>query len=274
MKMSYRQDNLNRGKKIKFYALVVVAVSFFFFSGFILIKSFDVLSVFAVPIWSAENRVKDGVDVFVSFFRSKQELEEENRSLKQALENMQFDLSNLSLLKQQNEELFVQMGRELTPTASSTIAAVLSGPNLPPYDDLIIDAGSNEGVSVGDRVISEPNIMLGEVASISNNSSKVKLYSASGVLTDVIIPTSQPMHVVATGYGGGTFNFELSNTVLLQKGMQLMIPGTNIYILGTIDNIEPDIANSSQKIMFKYPINLKNLKFVHVIKESVHGYLQ
>ena len=74
------------------------------------------------------------------------------------------------------------------------------------------------------------------------------------------------MHAVAVGFGGGNFSMDLPSSVPLQRGMQILIPGSDIYFLGVVDYISIDPITSSQKILFKYPFNIKNMRFVHIIK--------
>ncbi len=273
--MSYHQDSLKRTRKIRLFSLcLVLGIIFYFSSNFIIGKSFDLISSVAIPIWRAQNQVEGGAKITSFVLTSKRVLIEKNISLTEELSSAKLELKTLDLLKRENEELMVQMGRETTRKASSTIATVLSGPNVPPYESLIIDIGKNSGVVVGDRVIYQPNILLGEIVSVANNSAKVKLYSASGVLTDVFVPSDNLVRAVAVGYGGGTFSIELPSSVSVEKGMQILIPGSDIYILGVVDYVNIDPITASQRLLVRYPVNVKNIRYVHVLNGTVHEYLE
>ena len=273
--MSYHQDNLKKLEKIKFFSLfVMVGVVFYFFSNFILAKGFDILSSITVPLWKLEDRFRGDLNMISSLFRSKESLQIENEKLAAELDDAKLELDSLDALKQENKELMVQMGREIPEASKSVIAAVLSGPNVPPYESLIIDVGKESGVSVGDRVVYGPNIILGEIIRIYNRSSRVKLYSAYGVQTDVLIPSDKAWHAVATGFGGGNFSIDLPITIPVVRGLKILIPRSDIYILGIVDYIKIDSITSSQRILIKYPINIKKIRFVHVIKVSGNEYLE
>ena len=275
MKMSYPQDNLKRQKKIRLYALVVIlGIVFLFTSGLILTKGYDLLSYVAIPLWRFEFLIRGNLSDFKSILMSKRSLEAVNEKLQTELDNIKIQLLSMNAVEQENSALMIEMGREVPTNASSTITRVLSGPNIPPYDSLIIDAGRNEGVSVGDRVISEPNIMLGEVVQVSGYSAKVRLYSAYGSRTDVLIPAGEPLHAVAYGYGGGDFYIELPDIISIEKDMEVLIPGRNNYILGTVGYIEADPNISSQKILVRYPVNIKNIRYVHVLKMLTNEYIR
>ncbi len=274
MKMSYRQDNLRRVKKIKIFSLFVISgIVFYFFSNIILNQGFNVLSFITLPIWRLENGVRDSLSGVLAFFETKDQLQAENYKLASELDSANLELGSLHSLEQENEQLMVEMGRQVPKKATSTLVAVLSGPNIPPYEDLIIDVGKNYGVSVGDRVIYEPNVILGEVNQVFERSAKVKLYSASGVQTDILIPSTKPWHAVAIGYGGGNFYVNLPISIAVATGAQILIPGSNLYTLGVVDYVKVDQTIGSEQVLIRYPINIKNLRFVHVIK-SANGLLE
>lgn len=270
--MSFHQDNLKRVKNIRFYFLLLISgVIFYIFSGVILSAGYNFLSIVTIPIWKVESRLGDGFGNLMALLKSKQSLNLENKRLQNELDNTKLRLYSTVLLQQENKELMVQMGREVTEDSRSIIATVLSGPNIPPYESLIIDIGRDQGISVGDRVIYEPNIVLGEISQVYERSSKVKLYSMSGTLTDVLISNSEKsLHTIATGYAGGNFYIELPSDIVLERGIRVLIPGSDIYILGVVDYIEVDPVTASQKVLVKYPINIKNIRFVHVVKISTN----
>lgn len=267
MKMSYHQDNLRRTKNIRFsILLMIVGVVFYFSTGFILDRAYILLSIITTPMMTLEKQVFSGLANLSSVVRSKQLLQAKNDLLLGELHSLKLDIESLELLKQENKELKIQMGRELADSSRSILASVLSGPNIPPYESLIIDVGRDHDISVGDRVIYQPNIVLGQIEQVFESSSKVRLYSASGANTDVLIPAEDSVRAIASGYGGGNFFIDLPNGVNLERGMKLLIPGSDIYILGTIDFIQVDPVTSSQKVLAKYPVNVKNIRFVHVVK--------
>ncbi|MDO8493684.1 MAG: rod shape-determining protein MreC [bacterium] len=253
---------------------LAIGVVFYFASGFILSSGFKFLSFVTVPLWKLENNVKDGTGSFRSLFKSKISLEEENRRQTLELENLRIKLESLSSVKKENEDLMSEMGRVIPQTEDPIIASVLSGPNIPPYGNLIIDVGREQDISVGDRVVYSPNVVIGEVSQVFARVSRVKLYSTDGTQTDVMILADVPIHAVVKGYGGGNFFVELPSSVALSIGNEIFIPGSDNYILGVIDNIDIDPITSSQGVLIKYPMNIKNIRFVHVIRGSNDEYLE
>ncbi len=273
--MSYRQDNLRGLKNTRFLLVILfVAIIFYFFSNFILNKGFDILSFVALPLWRLENWAEDSLGQGRLFFRSKKALLEENQKISYELDNIKMELDASYSLKEQNQELMVQMGREVPAKSTLILANILSGPNVPPYESLIVDVSKIDGVSVGDRVIYGPNILLGEISQIFGQSSKVRLYSASGIQTNVLIPSTEVWHAVANGYGGGNFSIELPSRISIKKGMQILIPGIELYVLGVVGYVKVDLSTASQRVLIRYPVNLKKMRFVHIIKSSANEYLE
>ncbi len=241
-----------------------MATIFYFSSNFILNKGFEIFSFVALPLWRLENWTEDRLGQGISFFRSKKVLLDENQRL----------TYELSQVKKENQELMVSISGEVSRKSISILANVLSGPNVPPYEGLIIDVSKIDGVSVGDRVIYGPNILLGEISQVFGNSSKVRLYSGSGIQTNVLIPSTEIWHAVANGYGGGNFSIELPSRISINKGMEVLIPGSESYVLGVVGYVKVDLSTASQKLLIKYPVNLKKIRVVHVIKVSTNEYLE
>src|SRR5437016_3002805 len=95
-------------------------------------------------------------------------------------------------------------------------AFVLIGPPHSPYDTLVLDQGSLEGVAVGQAVLFQ-NVALGEISEVFSHTSKAKLFSTAGTDMEVVIGPNH-VHVEASGRGGGNFIARLPKSVSIQKG--------------------------------------------------------
>ena len=239
---------------------------FYSFSDFILVKSYDLLSFLTLPVFRAGNFVTDNAVRLTTLFQTKYALTVENEKLRSDLDLMELDLVFLDYLRDENEDLLFELGRDIPSGHHAVVASVLSGPNLPPYENLIIDVGRDQGLSMGDLVIFAPNVVLGEIEQVYGRSSKVRLYSSSGVQTNVLVPLSEPIHAIVSGYGGGTFILELPSNFKIPLGTRILIPGREMYVLGIVSYLRIDPTTTSEKVFIKYPVNTKNIKFVHVIK--------
>ena len=274
--MNFHQDNSKKKSKsnFRFFSpIIILVVIFYFVSGPILTTGFSIISLFATPLWGIEERVKTGFQTFFSYLSSKDRLTIENYKLKDELDSKRVLLDSYNALEEENNSLILEMGRQqLLP--DSLVATVLSGPNIPPYESLILDVGTNDGVKQGDRVFYS-NVAIGEINQVLQTSSKVRLYSASGVRTGVILQSKGGyIHTVAIGFGGGNFYIELPTNIGINQGASVLVPNSRLVILGKVDLISVDETMSIQRILVRYPFNTKMVRFVEVVRNSANEKLE
>jgi hypothetical protein len=105
-------------------------------------------------------------------------------------------------LKKENLELKKILNRK--ESDNLILSYILKKPPFTAYDSYIIDVGSKDGISIGDKVYASGNILIGTVAEVNRNSSKVNLYSSYGNKFDILIGNND-IEAVAVGNGGGSF---------------------------------------------------------------------
>src|SRR3989304_2204585 len=96
----------------------------------------------------------------------------------------------------------------------AVVARVISKPPRSFYDTLVVDAGSKEGIQVGEKVLYGDNIMIGEIAEVFEKTSKVRLFSSSGEVIDVTIG-KRAVPALAVGIGGGNFEIQIPRDTLI-----------------------------------------------------------
>lgn len=102
--------------------------------------------------------------------------------------------------------------RSATTTAASyKTAAIIAYPPKTHYDSLVIDAGQDAGVAVGDLVYSGPFI-IGVISSASSKTAVVELFSSPGTTREVKIGTPESI-VTLTGVGGGSFEAKVPGDI-------------------------------------------------------------
>jgi len=199
-----------------------------------------------------------------SFLSSKKSLLVENENLKLQLDEISNKVLNYNSVLDENIKLKEILGRKDT-TPVMTLAGILSKPNQSVYDTLIIDAGENQGVAVGQRVFAKGNVPIGKVDTAYPNSSKVILFSNPGEKTEVVI-SGKNIFMELVGRGGGNFEMTLQRDLILEKGTEVVLPGIIPYILGTVETIISDPRDSFQKALLVSPVNIQELKFVEIEK--------
>lgn len=264
MKMNYLLKNnyksRNRNPRLKVILIIIVIVILFFVSRAGLFDS--VANRIAVPLWKTANYANNKFSSMFSVVRSKKSLISEGRILKEELNKANANLLIQKVYQKENEDLKALLGRG-NERKNVILSAVLVRPGMSPFDIIVIDIGKNSGVQVGDKVTHNGVLTIGEVSEVDAKSSKVRLYSSPGEKHMALIgPKSVQTEV--EGLGAGNFIAKLPRDMEIKEGDEAVMPNITTSILGFVQKIETGVADSFQKVIFKIPINLSELKWVEV----------
>lgn len=181
--------------------------------------------------------------------------------------NLQKPLSELnqdiliSQFKIENEELKKMLGR--VDDKKSLLAFIIKKPPFTAYDSLVLDVGKDRGVEVGNKVYAIGDILIGEIDQIYEEIAKVRLYSSYGQKYDVFVGENS-IQVSATGRGSGSFEAIIPRDTKVSVGNKITIPEISNSIFGVINNIIIDQTKAFSTIIFSYPINIYEQKWVTI----------
>jgi cell shape-determining protein MreC len=263
--MSYHRDN-NKFKlyKTSFIVVLVFAIFYFWGGGILNVASSIVVGV-STPVLKIGVSTKNGLVSYFSVFSFKKNLYEENDSLKKENEAIKLRLIGVDELYIENKKLKSILGR--AEDRKLILASVLSRPNSSPYDSLIIDAGKNLNIQNGDTVVVGGDISIGAVSYVYGKSSKVELFSNPNNSMDVLVGESN-IATSAKGKGAGNFEIELPRDISIKIGDIVSAPSIDVKMLGVVEYIDINPSNPFQKILFKSPVNIRNIKWVQIIKSQ------
>ena len=268
--MSYLLDKKEKRKKFLKIAIgVVVFLALFYFRAGIF-SGFSSLSqgVFR-PVLVVGNSVGGKFNNFGAYFASKSSLSLQNESLQSQLKDEETRILNYNTVLAENESLKEIMGR-IDTKKNMVLAGILSKPNQSPYDTLVLDAGTAEGIKTGDMVFAFGNIPMGYIAEAYTNSSKATLFSNAGEKTQAIVTTAtagqadKNIFFELVGRGGGNFEMVLPRDITLQKGDLVTMPGINPYTLAIVETVISDPRDPFTKALLVSPVNVQELKFIEV----------
>ncbi|MCR4334201.1 MAG: hypothetical protein NUV47_00490 [Patescibacteria group bacterium] len=267
MKTNYLLKSNNRENK-KTFRIIVIAIIIFviiFLIHIIFPKLFSILfNTVGRLLWKTENvLVHEGYGT-TGYFMSKRLLLQENNSLKMENEFLKNENLKLSVLEYENEEFKKILGR-INENKKMIIASVLQRPPVTFYDNIIVDAGVNEDVENGDKVVVGGSDIIGEVEEVLGKTSKVKLYSTSEQKTDVLIGTST-IQAVAIGRGGGNFEVIIPRSIKILPGEFVFLPSINQQIFGIVEDTITDPTKAFNRVLFRSPYNISSIKWVEIIK--------
>lgn len=170
-------------------------------------------------------------------------------------------------LREENEALTREIARltsetKRTPEQAGITAGVLSRPPMTPYDVLIVNAGSTQGVSVG-SLVHALGVPVGVVVRVGMSSSHVRLYSASGASTEGWLGEAR-LPVTVVGEGAGALSAETPRELPVAVGDVVYLPGPGALPVGTVRLIESNPASPSQTLYIEPFINPFTLTDVEI----------
>lgn len=215
------------------------------------------------PFFKFASLAAEKKDNFFFMIRNKQSLEGELSSLKEKNIELENKAILLESVRKENEELKIMLSRP--DKKNYILGSIVSRPPQSPYDMIVIDAGSDNGVKKGMKAVAYGSVLIGHVAETFPNASKIKLVSYPGEETNLFIENAK-ISAIGLGLGGGNIELKIPSSVKINSGDKINTDGTFRYLLGTVDKIEADALNPFQKIIFRMPINLNELQKIGLEK--------
>lgn len=175
-------------------------------------------------------------------------------------------------LRVENEELKRRLGRNVSETR--ILGAILQRPPASPYDTLVIDVGSQDGVVLGNYVSAGGSTRIGRVSQVYATASRVTLFSAPGEEHQALVLARTPEDTVLPinvgGQGGGTLFAEVPAGSDVVVGDTVAFPGIDSSFLANITYVDAQEGESFMLLYMKLPLNPLELRFVEVLTQQSH----
>ncbi len=239
---------------------VVIILVFFFLLQKGALKRFNpFFTRIIAPIWQAENFAHDYLAIAVE---SKRDLYKQNTLLKEELKEKEAELKTLDALRAENDALKDAVGR-IPADRNVVLSAILAKPNTTPYDVLMIDRGSKDGIKPEDLVFAGGDVLIGEIESVEESTSRVIMFSTPGNISQVIYGNTGRFFN-AHGEGNGTFKVDVAREVEVAEGDMFFYPGLDNTLVGIARKVEFDARDSFKTVFIKSPINIQEERWVEV----------
>lgn len=151
------------------------------------------------PFYFLANGPRKVLDSVSEMLATRQQLELENRALRQELLLKNSDILLLGQFKQENARLRELLGSPLRQDEHKMVTQVISTGSDPYSDQVVIDKGSDNGVYEGQPVISDKGV-VGQVVAVAKVTSRVLLIcDASHALPIQVLRND--IRVIAAGSG-------------------------------------------------------------------------
>lgn len=182
--------------------------------------------------------------------------------------------AQLSALELENAQLRALVGKRTesddaaAAAAREVVTGVLMRPPQMPYDLIVVKSGANEGIEVGDKAYAAIGFPIGDVVEVKPTTSVIRLFSAPGTKTEVLIGTSTTA-VVAEGKGGGNFFLKLPKVTEIKEGDIVTRTYLSPETFSVIESVDSTQGEAYTYAYFKLPVNIHNLVYV-IVKKDTH----
>lgn len=192
------------------------------------------ITTVASPAWKGSSRLSAAAGTVFSF-STRAELMRERDDF--SAKNADLTAQNAALAARV-ADLTALLGTR-TEAPQGILASVLARPPVAPYDVLVIDQGSADGVTEGALAFGQGGTPIGTVASVSTHSARVTLYSARGIQTAAWAGATR-VPITLTGDSAGAFEASIAKDAGVVSGDSVYVASSGAFPIGVITNIESD----------------------------------
>ena len=234
------------------FVLVVLIAGFRFFLP-------DALISTAKPFWATGNVLSAGVGNAGSFFTGKVALTDERDRL--LAENAALYAKSARLEAKVADLERLLGGR--TESMQGILAGVLARPPVSPYDVLIVDAGTDEGVSDGSRAQGPGGMPIGTVESVTKGSSRIQLYSTPAKETESWIGEAR-IPVTLVGEGSGAMSAIVAREAGIAIGDLVYVAGPGALPVGSVTSVGNDPSSPRSRVGIRPLLNPFSVTWVTI----------
>lgn len=157
-----------------------------------------------------------------------------------------------------------------TDDDAGIVAGVIAAPPQIPYDTLLIDKGSRDGIAEGTVVYRDSLYAVGVVHTVFETYALVQLFSSPQATTIVYTPEGR-LFAKAEGVGNGVVRVRVPQDVPISVGTAVVLPGIDGSILGFIRVIqaEPTSPEKSAFITMRVPLSYQFVRVARTPRPSI-----
>lgn len=211
------------------------------------------------PLWKAGDAASASVGGVGIFFSDKHKLSATLDTLQN--ENAAMQAENVAL-KARVSDLTRLLGTR-TESVPGVLAGVLARPPVSPYDVLVVDRGTEDGVQSGVLVYGAGGVPLGSVAAATGRSSRVLLYSSPGKETAGWVGETR-IPVTVVGEGSGALYTKVARDAGVVVGAQVYVAGPGALPIGEVVWVEDNPAATELRVHIRPSTNPFNITWVTI----------
>ena len=213
------------------------------------------------PLWFISEQIARPFKGVNNFFAFRNTLIERNIALESEIESLKLKEVDYDTLSKENADLKTELGRKTQ--SNRIISKILSRPPTSPYDTMVIDSGSAEGVVLGSKVYLSENVIIGIISNVTPHTSLVELFSSGSAKKEAIISrTGTAFNLL--GQGGGNFKLDVPKDTDILWGDNFLYPGLSSSLMGSVYYIDTNSQSSFKTVYVRLPVNVFSAKVVYI----------
>lgn len=255
--------NSKEKKPTKKYFVWIIVAFIVLFLGKGIVGS--VSSVVTTPLFYVRHYLTVSTSAIPVYLRSHSDLLKQIQSLHEELAAEKGKEESFRIALLENEELRNLLSASSAPQIA---AGVISRPPNTPYDTMIIDRGTADGIVEFAPVYYGNKMALGYVRQVYAHSALVALFSSPGVESTVYV-FGPNLFTKAYGEGSGVVRISVPHGVTVEKGNMIILPSIDTGVLGTIDSVQSIPTEPEQRAYVTYDQSLQSIRIVSVGTEPL-----
>lgn len=222
------------------------------------------------PVTYAVAKAAKPIKYFFSTAYNLRKITKENAALTQQVFQLQQDLVQFDQEKRENEALRKELGFAANTGLSLVPCTVMSQNPFGASDTLVLNCGSDRGVSEGQAIISQ-GFLVGKIIYAGKGYSTALLITSSNFTTDAKLSKTGASGVVNGSFGSGIILDQLSQSDSADKGWQVVTGGIDSRIpknilIGEVGEVVSNSNDLFKKATLLSPIDFNGLEFVFAVK--------
>lgn len=222
--------------------------------------SFFVFNTFS-PLFKIGDYFYETFSQVPIIFSDKNKIIAENKKLSDELENMRLNLIDYESIQYENDRLHQELN--LKPEGNFIGAKVIAKPPQIPLDSLLVDKGTEDGLSEGDVALASKRVLIGKVVKVFKNRATIALSSFSSATSNGYVErTGEPLDI--KGLGGGSIQAKVPIDFDIALQDKIMLEGSRSYAIAVVNIIENDSASGFKNILMSLPANIPKTRIIFI----------
>ncbi len=213
------------------------------------------------PFFKVGNYFYNSLGKIPKFFSDKNKLVKENIKLLSEIEDLNFSIIDLEVLKHENQKLREELG--IKPIGDFISTSVIAKSPQISLDTLFLNKGLKDGINNKDFVLTSERILIGKIVKATRNRSTVALNSFAGVITyGFVARTNEPLEI--KGAGGSSIEAKVSIDFDIVIGDKIMVANSLNYLVAVVGVVEEDVSSGFKNVLMFLPSNISKTNTVFI----------